>query len=110
MRPIDADALKTHILEERKKIPVTIPTAYYELVKEKPNTHGNSMRGGIRIALRCMEETPTLTLDDIVPHGRWVAQNEGRTRFMCSNCESKNYGGHENYCPNCGARMIGGTE
>ncbi len=48
---------------------------------------------------------PILTLDDIVPHGRWIAQNEGRTRFMCSNCESKNYGGHEKYCPNCGARM-----
>jgi hypothetical protein len=64
MRLIDADELKKLILSERDKIPLTVPAAYYELVKEKPNAHGNAMRGGIRVALRCMEQTPTI---DAVP-------------------------------------------
>ena len=44
---------------------------------------------------------------DVAPvrHGRWVTQDETRTKFMCSWCESKNYGGHEKFCPNCGAKM-----
>ena len=44
---------------------------------------------------------------DVAPvvHGRWIAQDETLTRFMCSNCESKNYDGYEKYCPNCGAKM-----
>ena len=45
-----------------------------------------------------------------VMHGRWVTQDETRTKFMCSLCESKNYGGHEKFCPNCGARMDGGDK
>ena len=28
-----------------------------------------------------------------VRHGRWVAQDKTRTKFMCSVCESKNHGG-----------------
>lgn len=36
----------------------------YELVSEKPFNHGNSMHGGIRKALRCIEQTPTV---DAVP-------------------------------------------
>ena len=46
---------------------------------------------------------------DVAPvvHGRWVRQDETRTKFMCSLCESKNYGGHEKFCPNCGAKMDG---
>jgi predicted RNA-binding Zn-ribbon protein involved in translation (DUF1610 family) len=40
-----------------------------------------------------------------VKHGKWVAQDAGYTRFMCSACGSKNYWGYEKYCPNCGAKM-----
>lgn len=40
-----------------------------------------------------------------VRHGRWIRQDNTFTRYMCSECESKNHGGHENYCPNCGAKM-----
>ena len=48
-----------------------------------------------------------LPAEDVAPvrHGRWVTQDETRTKFMCSSCESKNYGGHEKFCPNCGAKM-----
>ena len=56
-RLIDANEVVKAILEERDKIP-------YELVSEKPFKHGNSMRGGIRKALRCIEQAPT---EDAVP-------------------------------------------
>ena len=56
-RLIDANEVDKAILEERDKIP-------YELVSEKPFKHGNSMRGGIRKALRCIEQAPTV---DAVP-------------------------------------------
>ena len=56
-RLIDANEVVKAILEERDKIP-------YELVSEKPFKHGNSMRGGIRKALHCVEQAPTV---DAVP-------------------------------------------
>lgn len=57
MRLIDANKVVKNIVAERDKIP-------YELVSEKPFKHGNSMRGGIRKALRCIEQSPTV---DAVP-------------------------------------------
>lgn len=63
-RLIDANEVVKTILAERNKIPRTVPTAPYELVAEKPFNHGNSMRGGIRKALRCIEQAPTV---DAVP-------------------------------------------
>ena len=57
MRVINANEVVKAILTERDKIP-------YELVSEKPFKHGNSMRGGIRKALRCIEQAPTI---DAVP-------------------------------------------
>ena len=64
MRLIDADELKERILVERRKIPLTCPGASYEFYISKPYQHGNSMRGGIRKALRCMEQCKTV---DAVP-------------------------------------------
>ena len=65
MRPIDADELKKLILKERDAIPKEIYERYGFGVGT-PNKHGNSMRGGIRIALRCMENTPTLDVVEVV--------------------------------------------
>ena len=56
-RLIDANEVVKNIVAERDKIP-------YELVSEKPFKHGNSMRGGIRKALHCIEQAPTV---DAVP-------------------------------------------
>lgn len=53
-------------------------------------------------------EVPTFGLDDLRPKGRWIAQDETLTKFMCSVCASKNYGGYEKFCPHCGADMSGG--
>ena len=63
MRLIDADALKEKLLKERDAIPTTV-IERYSFGVPTPNHHGESMRGGIRKALRCMEQTPTI---DAVP-------------------------------------------
>lgn len=56
----------------------------------------------IKTMLECL---PTLTLEDLRPKGRWIPQDDTLTKFMCSACKARNYGGHEKYCPNCGAKM-----
>lgn len=64
MRLIDANEVVKAILVERDKIPRTIITAPYELGTEKPYHAGDQMRGGIRKALRCIEQAQTV---DAVP-------------------------------------------
>jgi hypothetical protein len=84
MRLIDADALKEKLIEERDAIPLTC-TERYGFGVEFPNHHGQSMRGGIRKALRCMEQTPTI---DAVPVVR------------CKDC--KHYDKRSDYCEGMG--------
>jgi hypothetical protein len=67
------------------------------------------MCDGISQVKELISEAPTVDAVPVV-HGRWIAQDSGRTRFMCSKCKSKNHHGHEKYCPNCGARMDGGKD
>ena len=78
-RLIDANEVVKAILAERDKIPRTVPAASYELVDEKPFKHGNSMRGGIRKALRCIEQAPTVAAVPVV-----------RCR-ECKHCDPENY-------------------
>ena len=79
MRLIDANAVVKAILEERDKIPRTITTAPYELGTEKPYHAGDQMRGGIRKALRCIEQAPTV---DAVPVVRCRE---------CKHCDPENH-------------------
>lgn len=60
-----------------------------------------------RFAVPCgvIANAPTIDAQPVV-YGHWISQNTGRTLFACSNCHKGNYGGHERYCPNCGAKMI----
>lgn len=51
------------ILEERDKLPLTIDVGRY-LPDVQPNRHGNAMRGGLRKALRIIEQAPVV---DAVP-------------------------------------------
>ena len=114
MRLIDADALKELILKERDAIPKTV-VERYSFCAETPNSHGNSMRGGIRKALRCMEQTPTIDPESLRPKGRWV--DHMVRDWRCSECGEKihkvrNVDGYcyddkPKYCPNCGAKMEG---
>ena len=66
MRLIDANTLTAEILKERDKIPLVLPAAIYELRKEKPNTRGELMRGGIRKALRCINDAPIVDAVEVV--------------------------------------------
>lgn len=45
-----------------------------------------------------------------VRHGRWIDAREYCGDYMCSNCEALYSTNKFNYCPNCGAKMDGGTE
>lgn len=65
MRLIDTYALKKAILKERDKIPLEI-VGRYSFGVATPYKHGESMRGGIRKALRCLEETPTIDAVQVV--------------------------------------------
>ena len=65
-RLVDANEVVKAILAERDKIPRTITTAPYELGTEKPYHAGDQMRGGIRKALRCIEQAPTVDAVTVV--------------------------------------------
>ena len=122
MKLLNYNELKTLLLEERDKIPLTVPGARYELYMPQPNRHGESMRGGIRIALRCMERCQPLTLDDLRPKGRWIGTGyDGYADgclvydlWECSECRAE-FGcvgdpPPYEFCPSCGADMRGGGE
>ena len=82
-RLINANEVVKAILEERDKIPRTITTAPYELGTEKPYHAGDQMRGGIRKALRCIEQAPTV---DAVPVVR------------CRECKKHSEANGKHYC------------
>ena len=76
MRLIDANKVVKAILAERDKIP-------YELVSEKPFKHGNSMRGGIRKALRCIEQAPTVDAVLVVRCRECKKHSEANGKHYC---------------------------
>ena len=110
MRPIDATRLVKLVLEERDKIPLTT-VERYSFGYPSPYKHGESMRGGIRKALRIIEQAPTIDIAPVV-HGEWV--KDGGCECRCKKCGYAplyDYFGRvrlSNYCPHCGAKMDGG--
>lgn len=80
-------------------------------IKEEINPYGKPFKGtAYELGLKLMEHIEDM--EDAEPveavpvvHGEWIAQDEGLTKFMCSVCNGKNYGGHEKFCPDCGADM-----
>lgn len=100
MRPIDADEVIKAIVAERNKIPLT--TADRHGI-ENTWQHGQSMRGGLRKALRCIAETKTLKVKPVV-HGRWIPCDNGG--YYCSNCDCRvGFKFDNRYCHHCGAIM-----
>ena len=71
MRLVSYEEFKRLLLEERDKIPLTVPAAVYELVKEKPNTAGQYIKHGIKIALRCLERCQNIATDIAQP--QWIS-------------------------------------
>ena len=112
-RYIDANILKEKILEERDKIPLQ-KIDRYSFGVPTPYRDGAAMRGGIRKALRCLEQTPAADVVE-VRHGKWYKHDKkkhGDTCYHCSVCE--NYALSDcmvweltDYCPYCGAKMDG---
>lgn len=106
MRPIDADELKKLILKERDAIPKEIYERYGFGVGT-PNKHGNSMRGGIRIALRCMENTPTLDVVEVVRCKGCIHYNTSGCADGFGWCEKHNRGEMDEHFCSYGERKDG---
>lgn len=56
---------------------------------------------GIGDAIDVVEDAPTA----LERTAEWIAQDEDKTMFMCSNCHARNNRDRYNYCPNCGSLM-----
>lgn len=115
MRLINYEEYKNKLLEIRDSIPLTVPAATYELMREKPYAQGMAMRGGIRKALKCLEQCQNVSGVAPVVHGRWIESKEHFylnngckewINFYCSECDAPN-NSPTDYCPNCGAKMDG---
>ena len=99
MRLIDANAVVKAILEERDKIPRTIATAPYEPWAEKPYHAGDQMRGGIRKALRCIEQAPTVDAVSVVRCRECKWWQEDDDIGHCDNPDGlDNYAKPEDFC------------
>lgn len=72
----------------------------FESLRDEHETNAISYNALYEVILR----QPTIEAMPVV-HGEWIAQDEGLTKFKCSRCASPNYGGHEQFCPACGADM-----
>lgn len=59
--------------------------------------------------IRLLEKAPTVDAVPVV-HGRWNNMDGYKTRKVCSECgwDVPEYGKFYSYCPNCGAKMVGG--
>lgn len=125
---IDGNELKKRLLEERDKIPYMRPGAVYEFGIPQRNPHGDSMRGGLRKALRCLEQCTHITDIPAKPsHWEWFEEWNPSTPehpaecddcgWRCGSCKvalADVVGGYwdnpdekpkVNYCPNCGKPM-----
>lgn len=61
-----------------------------------------------------IEDVPTADVQP-VKHGRWVENSDPgqniNEHYMCSECGCTFHNwANDNYCPNCGAKMGGGSE
>ena len=104
MRPIDANVVVKELLEIRSGL--------------KEGFSKRFQQETIRKALRVVEEAPTLTYEDLVPHGRWVPlEYDGYADgfpvwdlWECSVCQEEHEGDEDTltpFCPNCGAKLDG---
>lgn len=97
MRLIDADALEKVFSDARGNVR-----------REDDSPTRDSILLNAQILTRT---APTI---DLVRHGRWIEGEKNRYwgkkgNYVCSNCKSSAGFVKFNYCPNCGARMDGGT-
>ena len=95
---------------EREAISEEIRKYYY---KNPPNfSYGEGFDRGLDRAQRAILDAPAA---DVAPvrHGDWeiVLGSNGNEYMVCTCCRvSQDLTGVFTYCPNCGARMDGGSE
>ena len=56
--------------------------------------------------VKLVEKAPAVDAE-VVRHGYWIPQDNTRTKFMCSDCKSRNHDGSGKYCSLCGCKMDG---
>ena len=97
---------------EREAISEEIRKYYY---KNPPNfSYGEGFDRGLDRAQRAILDAPSA---DVAPvrHGRWIDKGEYAVCMECGGRSGTQYDGVEpiplmtQFCPNCGARMDGGT-
>lgn len=105
MRTIDANVAIKGLIEIRNNLREGFPKQFQQET--------------IRKALRVVEEAPTITYEDLVPHGRWIITKEYDeiidleiVKYTCSVCGKYHLTGAEvnlatNFCSSCGAKMNG---
>ena len=59
---------------------------------------------GIDLAMEQVKEAPAVDAEP-VRHGKWIPQDNTRTKFQCSDCKSRNHDGSGKWCSNCGCKM-----
>ena len=68
---------------------------------------------GLSFSAEAYERAANLTAcmpnEDVQPvvHGRWIISSDGYYPY-CSECKERPEGKPTKFCPNCGARLIGG--
>lgn len=64
---------------------------------------------GIQVAIDLISKEPTIESAKVV-HGKWIYNVGGRlgeSVYYCNKClEGESEFGTDNYCPNCGAKMV----
>jgi hypothetical protein len=90
MRPIDADALLQR---------------WNNLVPRMFRDEDGAIPIDFCAVIHKVRTTPTLTLADLRPKGRWLHRNSGIA--YCSECDTEAEEDGTNFCPNCGADMRG---
>jgi hypothetical protein len=79
--------------------------------KYTPNFGGTT---SLQCVERSIEQAPTVDVVEVV-HGRWIEKGYEGIMTYCSECLHRApFNNHQelilsNYCPNCGAKMDGGS-
>ena len=66
-------------------------------------------RKSLMVMLEVLKNQPTIEAEPVV-HGRWI--HDINNLYGCSECMGRETMSHKRlkpYCPNCGAKMDGGT-
>ncbi len=88
--------------------------ATVKLLRSLGNRDYRREKGTIQDAIKMVSYSGYTPAADVAPvvHGRWIQVDD--TKCKCSECEvitliAQYPHGDKNYCPNCGAKMDGGT-